>query len=142
SNFANIIAVADVDAQHAEAASKQFGGATIYSDFRKLLARDDLHAIINGTPDHWHMLVNLAALKAGKDVYSEKPLTLTIDESNRSMSQRRRKSTPREMRALQRESDFSQRDFREHSLTRPAAKKSWVRPSANSLRTFSGRSHK
>jgi len=81
--FANVIAVCDVDTKHAEAASKQFGGAKAYGDFRKLLERDDLHAVINGTPDHWHTLVNLTVMKAGKDVYSEKPLTLTIDEGKR-----------------------------------------------------------
>ena len=53
---------------------------TGFSDFRKLLERDDLHCIINGCPDHWHSLVNIAAAKAKKDIYSEKPLTLTIDE--------------------------------------------------------------
>ena len=55
----------------------------VYNDFRKVLERDDVHVIVNATPDHWHTLVNLAALKAGKDVYSEKPLTLTIDEGKR-----------------------------------------------------------
>src|SRR4029079_3372632 len=60
-----------------------FPGAKTYEDFRKLLEAKDIDVIINGTPDHWHTLVNLAALKAGKDVYSEKPLTLTIDEGNR-----------------------------------------------------------
>jgi predicted dehydrogenase len=81
--FANVVAVCDVDAKHADAASKQFGGVKIYRDFRKLLERADLHAVINGTPDHWHTLVNLAVMKAGKDVYSEKPLTMTIDEGKR-----------------------------------------------------------
>src|SRR5437667_5623345 len=81
--FANVVAVCDVDSQHAEVASKQFEGAKAYKDFRKLLERDDVHAIINGTPDHWHTLINIAAMKAGKDVYSEKPLTLTIDEGKR-----------------------------------------------------------
>ena len=51
-----------------------------YSDFRKLLERKDVHAVFNGCPDHWHSLVNIAAAKAHKDIYSEKPLTLTIDE--------------------------------------------------------------
>jgi predicted dehydrogenase len=82
-SFANVIAVCDVDSKHAEEASKQFKGAKVYKDFRKLLERKDVNAILNGTPDHWHTLVNLAALKAGKDVYSEKPLTLTIDEGKR-----------------------------------------------------------
>jgi predicted dehydrogenase len=51
-----------------------------YSDFRKVMERDDIHIIVQATPDHWHTLVNLAAAKAKKDVYGEKPLTLTIDE--------------------------------------------------------------
>lgn len=88
--FGSIIAVCDLDSRRAEQASKQFGGAKIYSDFRKLLERDDLQAVINGTPDHWHTFVNLAALKAGKDVYSEKPLTLTIDEGKRLVAAARR----------------------------------------------------
>jgi myo-inositol 2-dehydrogenase / D-chiro-inositol 1-dehydrogenase len=45
-----------------------------------LLERDDIHIIVQGTPDHWHTLVNIAAAKAKKDIYGEKPLTLTIDE--------------------------------------------------------------
>ena len=81
--FANVVAVCDVDSKHAEEASKQFKGAKVFKDFRKLLEHKGINAILNGTPDHWHTLVNLAALKAGKDVYSEKPLTLTIDEGKR-----------------------------------------------------------
>ena len=82
--FGTIAAVCDVDATRAEMTAKKFDGAKVYHDFRKLLdAEKDISIIINATPDHWHTLVNLAALKAGKDVYSEKPLTLTIDEGKR-----------------------------------------------------------
>ncbi len=81
--FGEVIAVADVDDKNAQEAAKQFGTKNVYKDFRKLLERDDIHVIITGTPDHWHTLVNLAAVKAGKDIYSEKPLTLTIDEGKR-----------------------------------------------------------
>jgi predicted dehydrogenase len=81
--FGNVVAVCDVDAKHAEQGSQMFGGAKIYKDFRKLLESNDIHIVLNATPDHWHTLVNLAALKAGKDIYSEKPLTLTIDEGKR-----------------------------------------------------------
>jgi len=81
--FGNVVAVCDVDAGHAQAAAKQFEGATAYDDFRKVMERKDIDIVITGTPDHWHTLVNLAAIKAGKDVYSEKPLTLTIDEGKR-----------------------------------------------------------
>jgi predicted dehydrogenase len=83
SNFGTVVAVCDVDDGHARQAAGMFKGAQVYKDFRKLLERPDIHAVINGTPDHWHTLVNLAALKAGKDIYSEKPLTLTIDEGKR-----------------------------------------------------------
>jgi len=84
SNYGDILAVCDVDDSHAAAAAEKF---TVegkvpdrYSDFRRVLERKDIHVILNGTPDHWHTLVNIAAARAGKDVYSEKPLTLTIDE--------------------------------------------------------------
>jgi predicted dehydrogenase len=84
SRFGDILAVCDVDASHVEQAAKQFTKEgkvpAKYPDFRKVMERDDIHAVINGTPDHWHTLVNLAATLAGKDVYGEKPLTLTIDE--------------------------------------------------------------
>ena len=82
SKFGNIVAVCDVDRHHAEGAALDFVGAKPYHDFRELLDRDDIHIVVNGTPDHWHTLVNLHALHKGKDVYGEKPLTLTIDEGN------------------------------------------------------------
>ena len=78
-----LLAVCDVDDVNLAQAQKTWPEAKLYKDFRKLLERDDVHLIVNGTPDHWHTLVNLAALKAGKDIYSEKPLTLTIDEGKR-----------------------------------------------------------
>ncbi len=87
SRFGDILAVCDVDQQHVEAAAKQFtkNGKTPaqYTDFRKVMARDDIQVIVQATPDHWHTLVNLAAAHAKKNVYGEKPLTLTIDEGKR-----------------------------------------------------------
>jgi len=84
SQYGDIVAVCDVDDSHAERAAQKFTkngkSPTKYSDFRKLLERDDIHVIVQGTPDHWHTLVNIAAAKAKKDIYGEKPLTLTIDE--------------------------------------------------------------
>lgn len=81
--FGNLVAVCDVDDRHAEGALVDFHGAKTYHDFRKLMERDDIPIILDATPDHWHTLVNLHAIKAGKDVYSEKPLTLTVDEGKR-----------------------------------------------------------
>ena len=78
-----MLAVCDLDEANLAQALKLWPDAKPYKDFRKLLERDDLHIIVNGTPDHWHTLVNLAALRAGKDIYSEKPLTLTVDEGKR-----------------------------------------------------------
>jgi predicted dehydrogenase len=82
--FGDILAVCDVDENHAAAFASNFTvegrSPAIYHDFRKVMERNDIHIILNATPDHWHTLVNLAAAKAHKDVYSEKPLTLTVDE--------------------------------------------------------------
>jgi predicted dehydrogenase len=83
SKFGNVVAVCDVDDHHAKGAAVDYPGAKTYHDFRKLLERDDIQVIITGTPDHWHTPVNLHALAAGKDVYTEKPMTLTIDEGKK-----------------------------------------------------------
>jgi hypothetical protein len=85
--FGDIIALCDVDEKHVTQAAEQFAKdgkmPSKYNDFRKVMEREDVHVIITGTPDHWHTLVNLAATQAGKDIYAEKPLTLTIDEGKR-----------------------------------------------------------
>ena len=79
------VAVCDVDAGHRDKAAaevnKKFkGDCRKYNDFRELLAKEKLDAVTIGTVDHWHALTSIAAMKAGCDVYCEKPLALTIAE--------------------------------------------------------------
>jgi len=81
--FGDIVAVCDVDRSHADRARDNFKGAKTYHDYRAVCDLPKLDVVINGTPDHWHTLINLRAVRSGKDVYSEKPLTLTIDEGKR-----------------------------------------------------------
>ncbi|MCF7708603.1 MAG: Gfo/Idh/MocA family oxidoreductase [Verrucomicrobia bacterium] len=56
-----------------------------YNDFRELLARKDIDAVVIATPDHWHAIPVVAAAQAGKDIYCEKPLSLTIYEAKKMM---------------------------------------------------------
>ena len=91
---AQVIAVCDVNGAHAQMAKEQvekayaaqkasgtYKGCDVYKDFRDILARPDLDAVIIGTPDHWHALIMIAAVNAGKDVYVEKPVATSIPES-------------------------------------------------------------
>lgn len=80
SQHGKLVAICDVDDANLGEGKKMWPDAATFKDFRKILEQDHVDVIVNGTPDHWHTLVNIAALRAGKDVYSEKPLTLTIDE--------------------------------------------------------------
>ena len=77
------VAVCDVRKDRRDAAQQKLDGpgrCAAYNDFRELLARDDVDAVYIATPDHWHALVTIAAARAGKDVYCQKPLTRTIAE--------------------------------------------------------------
>ncbi|MCC9607786.1 Gfo/Idh/MocA family oxidoreductase [Blastopirellula sp. JC732] len=84
----NAVAICDVDSKHAEQAAKTVKDKAgteceIYGDYRKILDRKDIDAVVISTPDHWHALPTIEACQAGKDVYCEKPLTLTVVEGRK-----------------------------------------------------------
>ncbi|TDU71093.1 putative dehydrogenase [Prosthecobacter fusiformis] len=88
-----VVAVCDVDTNRRENAKKrvddtygkqagtEYKGCSAYNDFRELLARKDIDAVVIATPDHWHAYIGIAAVRAGKDVYGEKPLTHNVHEA-------------------------------------------------------------
>jgi predicted dehydrogenase len=89
-----VIAVCDVDSKKREDTRKRvedhysrnrpkggYKGCDAYADFRDLLARDDIDAVMIATPDHWHAITSIQAAKAGKDIYCEKPMSLTVREA-------------------------------------------------------------
>jgi predicted dehydrogenase len=68
---------------YAKAAKGGYKGCTPYADFRELLARKDIDAVVIATPDHWHAIPCILAARAGKDIYCEKPLTHHVAEGRR-----------------------------------------------------------
>jgi len=91
-----VVGVCDVDGvrredalRRAEAAyarekeSGTFKGCAAYNDYRELLSRSDLDAVLIATPDHWHSLISVDAAKVGKDVYCEKPISITLQQGRR-----------------------------------------------------------
>jgi len=75
-------AASNVDRSYSGRAERgSFKGCKAYGDFREMLARDDIDAVVIATPDHWHVPAALAAVKAGKDVYVEKPLGVSVAEN-------------------------------------------------------------
>ena len=84
-SFGDIVAVADVDQKHAERAKQDNrigkGKADVYVDYRELLDRKDIDVVSIATPDHWHVKIAVEALMAGKHVFCQKPLTLTLEEN-------------------------------------------------------------
>ncbi|UCG15163.1 MAG: Gfo/Idh/MocA family oxidoreductase [Phycisphaerales bacterium] len=101
-----IVAVCDVSTskresarnrvEEAYAAERQdgtFNGCQAYNEFEALLARDDIDAVVIAVPDHWHAIIAIAACRAGKDVYCEKPLSLTIREAREMVKAARRYAT-------------------------------------------------
>ena len=80
-SYGDIVAVCDVDRLRAEAFRQKYcQHADLYEDHRRVLQRDDVRAVLIATPDHWHAAIAIEALRAGKAVYCEKPMTLTINE--------------------------------------------------------------
>lgn len=83
--FGDIVAVCDVDAVHCQRANYDDrigrGRADCYEDYRRVLDRNDIDVVSIVTPDHWHVKIAVEALMAGKHVFCQKPLTLTLEEN-------------------------------------------------------------
>jgi predicted dehydrogenase len=105
-----VVAVCDVDRNRVNEAAQVCMDRTgkrvaIYHDFRKFLERKDLDATFVVTPDHWHAIPAIAAMEAGLDVYCEKPLSLTIEESKAMLAAARRYGTVFQVGSQQRSDD-------------------------------------
>jgi predicted dehydrogenase len=116
-----VLAVCDVDKNRREHAQKivenyyakkmdqtSYKGCACVGDFREVLARKDIDAVVIATPDHWHALIAIAAANAGKDIYCEKPLCQSIHEARAMVNAVRKNNRVFQTGSMQR----SSREFR------------------------------
>jgi predicted dehydrogenase len=111
-----VLAVCDVDTTRREHRKKvvddfysaqqksEAKGCDAYKDFRELIARKDIDAVVIATPDHWHAYIAIAACNAGKDIYCEKPLSLTIHEARAMVNAARKNDRVFQTGSMQRSS--------------------------------------
>ncbi|HEY2582523.1 MAG TPA: Gfo/Idh/MocA family oxidoreductase [Mucilaginibacter sp.] len=74
----------------AQAGQSQYDGCATYKDFRDILALQDVDAVVIAVPDHWHSVIAILAARTGKDIYCEKPLSLTIKEGRAMVTESRK----------------------------------------------------
>jgi predicted dehydrogenase len=116
-----VVAVCDVDTNRREDGRKRvdtyygqraghdtYRSCLMFEDFRELVSRPDIDAVVIATPDHWHALVSIAAAKAGKDIYCEKPLAKSIHEARAMVKAARKHHRVFQVGSMQR----SMREFR------------------------------
>jgi predicted dehydrogenase len=116
-----VVAVCDVDTNRREDGKKSvddhygketdhpsFMGCMVFEDFRELLSRPDIDAVVIATPDHWHAPIGVAAAEAGKDIYCEKPLSKSVHESRAMVKAVRKHHRVFQVGSMQR----SMREFR------------------------------
>ena len=120
-NFLNhpntqVLAVSDVDTTRREHSRKtvndfykakmetDYKGCDEYKDFRELIARKDVDAVVIAAPDHWHAFIAIAAANAGKDIYCEKPLSLTVREARAMVNAARKNDRVFQTGSMQRSS--------------------------------------
>jgi predicted dehydrogenase len=115
-----VVAVCDVDTTRREARKQRveelyarqkgvnYKGCAAYKDFREIINRKDIDAVVIATPDHWHAFIAIAAVNSGKDVYCEKPLTESIHEAKELIKAVRKNDRVFQVGSMQR----SSREFR------------------------------
>ena len=102
-----ILAVCDVYEPHRSRAQAQVGeGCAAYNDYRELLDRKDIDAVLIATPDHWHALTSIHACQAGKDIYCEKPMSLTVEDGRAMVAAVRRYGRVFQTGSQQRSDDY------------------------------------
>ena len=84
------VAVCDVYQPYLDRACDRLDGVQVYKDYRELIEKADVDAVVIATPDHWHALQTIDACNAGKDVYVEKPLSITVREGRKMVEAARR----------------------------------------------------